>query len=171
MANMTLTLPKTDLIQELTDKRDALTQEYTDEHITPLDTLIAEVTNAGDLKDRLVRWHKDIAKALKDGSVTVSPSGKLKGAPPRPSLTNVVGASGTTATTARRRRHHWEWYGHMSLDELKAYRADAQTRLDALLEPLTTAIRLLDMSTETAVEIQTADYQKLLSLNINGRYY
>lgn len=169
MADMKLTLPKADLIQELEAKRDALIQEYTDEHITRLDNLIAEVTNAGDLKDRLVRWHKDIAKGLKDGSITVSTSGKLKSAPPRPSLTNVVAAS--TKTHATRYHRHWYGYEHMSLDELKKYRAEAQARLDALLEPLTTAIRLLGMSTETAVEIQTADYQRLLSLNINGRYY
>jgi hypothetical protein len=165
MTSMTLTLPKDELLASLNEHRDEIVKKFTAQNLDPLDSLIAEVKNTGSLKDRLVRWHKKVAKGLADGSITVTPSGGLKNAPPKPSNKNVTATSASAVA-----RNYRSWYGSMTLQDLVEYRDREAERMAEVIRPLTTAITLLEKSVDTQVTIESGDYQRLLSLGANGRY-
>lgn len=154
MADMTLTLDKAQLLKELSDKRAEVFEKTYAKDIAELEDMLTSVTTKESFTEELAAWHKDIAEGLADERYQVSASGTVKGAPPKPKV-----GSRKSGVTGRRRNHYYlttEADIKSQLDHYKAVR-------DQAVEPLDTAIKLLNMSKDSEVTISSGDYQNLLS--------
>lgn len=156
----TLNLRKEDLLAKLNERKAEITAKVQEE-VDEIQAVIDARATAIDNTTLHAEWYEQIAEGLKDGSIILNPgTGKLKGAPAKPGTRGYIG--GGISTRKMRRLHGctWEWYSDEELEQQIAQRRKQEK--DAQ-KPLDTAIDLLNLSTDETVEIDTADYQALLS--------
>lgn len=168
--NATLTLKKDDLLKKLDDRIQEI-NNYFDAEVKKLQDVLdlrAKVNNTATAHSD---WYKQVAEGIADGSIKVSDSGKLKGAPPKPGSkayqTDVSGlVDEEIDPTLKQRAERWSYHGDEQL--LSVMRGTEEEKQDALKE-VNTARDMIEMSTNETVEVNTADYQKLLSGSLKGR--
>lgn len=146
---LTLTILRTALISELEAKRDALVVDY--------DALIveAEATLATEKASttRWADWYQQIAEGIKEGKLGVKENGSLvllegREIPKKPTKNNVSYAL-----------HHLEY----RLQDLK-------NNKDESVRTIESQLRLLALATDTEVQVQASDYQRLLEMSVVDRY-
>ena len=164
----TLNLRKDDLLAKLNERKAEIAAKV-QETVDEIQAVIDARATATDNTTLHAEYYEQIAAGLKDGSITLNPgTGKLKGAPARPGTKGYTGGGTSPAKTRRRGGYDWEWY---STEQLEQQIAQHREQEKAAQKPLDTAIDLLNLSTDEVVEIDTADYQALLSgQNRHGWY-
>ena len=157
-----LTLNKADLIAKLEARVEEIS-ERPNALIAELKEGIETLKSAKSYAASLGEWHAAVAEGLADGSITLTESGKLKNAPARPKL----GAHtlNLSIDTGYYRQRQW------TEDDLNTLVKDEESRLAHALKPIHTALDLLSMSVDETVQVDSADYQALLSGTSFTRYY
>jgi hypothetical protein len=158
----TLNLRKDDLLAKLNERKAEITANAQEE-VDEIQAVIDARVSATDNTTLHAEYYEQIAAGLKDGSITLNPgTGKLKGAPARPGTKGYTGGAPSAPKKRVRRRHgyDWEWYDN---ENLESHIQQIREQEKAAHKPLDTAIDLLNLSTDEVVEIDTADYQALLS--------
>ena len=157
-----LTLNKADLIAKLEARVEEIS-ERPNALIAELKEGIETLKSAKSYSTSLGEWHAAVAEGLADGSITLTESGKLKNAPARPKL----GAHtlNLSIDTGYYRQRQW------TEDDLNTLVKDEESRLAHALKPIHTALELLHMSMDETVQVDSADYQALLSGIGHPRYY
>jgi hypothetical protein len=148
----TLNLRKEDLRAKLVERVEEI-KAYFDGKRDEIQEVIDERAAATDDKTMHAEFYETLAAGLRDGSITLSTTGKLRGAPPKP---------GTKAAGGRRSRGDWNYYSTEQLESRKG-QYDAAEKDE--IKPVQTAIDLLDLATDETVEIDTTDYHNLLNGN------
>ena len=146
MTEMTLTIPKVKLIEELMAARDAIKEPKEVAHLRELLKDLGEETSTNVLAD----WYEKVATGLRDGTVTVNRDGGVRGAGQKP-------RSARPVVTDRNSR-----YQGYDAEGLKAVIDDWERRTGSNKKPLDVAIKLLELSIDENATINTADYQRLL---------
>lgn len=170
--NATLTLKKDDLLKKL----DARIQEIHD----LFDVEVKNIQDVLDLRHKIKGtsaahsdWYRQVAEGIADGSIQVTNNGKLKGAPPKPGTKSwIAEVSGVDKDTvdpnilarAKRYGYHDDVRLQGIIDLLRRNEGDH-------IKEVETAAEMVRMSTNETVEVNTADYQNLLSATLIGRSY
>jgi hypothetical protein len=143
------------LKDKLQARIDSIRAQYeADENIKELKGEIAYINSGGvTYPAQLAAWYQAVGEGIAAGTITVGDSGRLGGdVPPKP-MKNKANA------------YHWRGWDLASLEgQLKHY----ERYLENDLDPLKTAIELLDLAGTTEVQVNAADYQGLL--NTGWRY-
>ena len=157
-----LTLNKDDLIAKLEARIDEISEDPT-ALIAELKDGIETLKSAKSYAASLGEWHAAVAEGLAEGSITLTESGKLKNAPARPKL----GAHtlNLSIDTGYYRQRQWTEEGLLSVVK------SVEAQLAADLKPILTALELLHMSMDETVQVDSADYQAMLSGTLSGRRY
>lgn len=153
----TLNLRKDDLLAKLAERKAEVEKQFED-RITEIQEVIDSRVSATDNASLHAEYYEELAAGLRDGSIEINATtGKLKGAGPRPGTKGYTGS----AKAARSRRYHdWSYYDN---DQLEQQIKQTREQQKQAVKPLDTAIDLLSLSTDETVEIDTSDYQALLS--------
>lgn len=170
--NATLTLKKDDLLKKLDDRIQEI-ETYFDAEAKKLQDVLDLRGKVNNTATAHAGWYKQVAEGIADGSIKVQDSGKLKGAPPKPGSkayqTDVAGmVDGETDPDLKRRAERWSYHGD---DQILSVMEGIQDDKQAALKEVNTARDMIEMSTNETVEVNTADYQKLLSGSLKSRRY
>ena len=144
----TLNLRKNDLLAKLNERKVEVEGKF-DARVAEIQAVIDDRKTAKDDKTAHAEWYEAVAEGLRSGEITFTQSGKLRNAPPKPGS-----ASGS------RRHGDWSYYNNEELE--RQIRLTNEQKAQAV-KPLDTAIDLLNLSTDETVEIDSSDYQALLS--------
>ena len=160
----TLNLRKDDLLTKLNERKAEVEKQF-DDRITEIQEVIDTRVSATDNASLHADYYEELAAGLRDGSIEINATtGKLKGAGPRP---GTKGYTGSAKAAKRRAYGDWSYYDN---DQLERQIEQTKQQKVQAVKPLDTAIDLLNLSTDETVEIDTADYQALLS-GENRRYW
>lgn len=157
MTDMTLTLPKADLLNELNARLTEIDNTVYAEEIKEIKAALKNVITSATVTKALVKYHKDIAKGLDDGSITLSTSGRLQNAPAKPATGSIL------VPQSVRRLYGYGRSEYTTEEDLKTQLAHYEKNVAQYKKPVEAAIKLLNLSTDTEVVIKSADYQALLS--------
>lgn len=149
-----LTLKKADLIKKLEERKAEISALY-NKQIAEIDQVLDARKDATTNVNQQAEWYAAVAEGLRSGEITLSPTGKLSGAPKRPTANN--GGSKSS-------------WGYYSTADLEATKQEIRNNEAEALKPVDTAIDLLNLSTDETVSVDSSDYQRLLSGEIR-RYY
>lgn len=155
--NTTLSVKRADLQKKLQARIDELNKQYEENGLSGLREAI-RIAEKGetpdDYRSRMVNYHRQVADGLDEGTITLSESGRLSGdVPERPKKDRLA---------SLRFGYGWDW-GRMSLEQLQGQLRQHDQRHEENVRPLQAALDLLDMSSDAKVQIDSADYHKLLS--------
>jgi hypothetical protein len=151
MNDLTITVPRTDLIQTLTDKRTALEVEWD-----------AEIQRVTDERDNLPNtalamkdWHIEVAAMLSAGEAKTTGKGEIIASDPSvkevPERPTVSGQRGTKRDFTQQIE-------------------DAQGAKKQALGKIDTSLRLLNLATNVDIEIPVSQYEGLLSGTVRSAY-
>lgn len=157
-----LTLNKADLIAKLEARVEEIS-ERPNALIAELKEGIETLKSAKSYTNSLGEWHAAVAEGLADGSITLTESGKLKNAPARPKM----GEHSLNLSIDMGYYRNRQW----TEEDLNEWIEREEEGLAATLKPIHTALDLLHMSMDETVQVDSADYQAMLSGNTPGRRY
>lgn len=157
-----LTLNKADLIAKLEARVEEIS-ERPNALIAELKEGIETLRTGKSYAAALGEWHAAVAEGIASGDITVTDSGKLKNAPVRPK----IGLHSLNLSIDSGYYRHRQW----SEEDLNAWIKREEEALAAALKPIQTALDLLSMSVDETVQVDSADYQALLSGPPSGRRY
>lgn len=158
-----LTLNKSDLIAKLEARMEELSEKPT-ELIAEFKEGVETLKTAKSYASSLAEWHAEVAQGINDGTITLTDSGKLKNAPTRPKVGEHTLA--LSIDTGYYRNRQWTEAGLLELIK------NEEANLAAGLKPIQSALELLHMSMDEVVQVDSADYQALLSGSVQThRYY
>jgi hypothetical protein len=145
---LTITLARADLITTLTDKRVELEAEY-DAQIAKID---AEITGIPKAAEALKDWHIAIADLLGKGDARMTAKGEVVPVgdveiPDKPSSSN----------QSRSKR------------ELGFERDNAESNKEHALQSIDASLRLLNLATNTDIEIPVSQYERMLGQGAQAR--
>lgn len=123
------------------------------------EAILKKLKSVRSYEERLVSYHKKIAKGLADGSITVTASGSLKNAPVKPKV-----AGGETLDGKRSQSYYYCKDAEDVKESLERYKQD----LVAATAPFDAQIRLFEISADDVVEVEQGNLNNLLS---GRRYY
>lgn len=152
----TLRLPKAALIEKLEAARDESAAKH-DERIKEWTDELEKRKTDKDDSEVQAEWYEQVAAGLRDGSVMLTPTGKLRGGPPKPG-TRAAGAGG------RRTGRHYDFHYYSEDDMVRQIEGFEAQKVEGL-KPFNSAIELLNLSSDTEVEVDAANYQNLLNGN------
>lgn len=154
----TLNLRKEDLAAKLGERITEIKSHWDGKRATLQEVIDERKTGVSNTALH-AEWYETLAEGLREGTITLSETGKLKGAPPKP---------GTKAAGGRRSRGDYNYYSTEQLEQqLKTYDAAEAEEI----KPVQTAIDLLNMTVDETVEIDSSDYQALLAGDQRFRHY
>lgn len=170
--NATLTIKKDDLLKKLDDRIKEIHDHF--------DTETQKLQDIIDLREKInntatahADWYKRVSEGIADGSIVVQDSGKLKGAPPKPGTKSYMAEVGgideekvDPDTLARAKR-----YGYYDNERIQSNIDQMRRHEKEWVKEVETAADMIKMSTNETVEVNTADYQKLLTTSLGSRHY
>lgn len=147
----TITVKKSELRDKLEARITEVYKEFnSDPSVIELRDAIEAFETGEDAETftrRTLEYHRAIAEGIESNSIQVKANGKLSGEVPIKPVKNKVQA------------RYFNW----SKDYIKRQLEYKERRLKVQIKPLTVALELLDLSTEETIQIDSADYHKLLS--------
>lgn len=145
---LTITLARADLIATLVDKRAELEAEY-DAQIAKIDAEIAGIPKAAEaLKD----WHIAIAELLGKGDARMTAKGEVV---PVGDVEIPDKPSSSSQSNSKR--------------ELNYDRESALQNKEYGLQALDASLRLLNLATNTDIEIPVSQYERMLGQGVQAR--
>lgn len=155
-----LNINKADLIAKLEERIEEISAPY-DEFFDVVDDYMSKILSSSDHRTKLAEWHAKIAAGLESGDIEISTKNRLIGAPPRPTETAYINI---IITTPEGRNYGSTRYPYRcDMDDLKHIKSSQEKVRDSLIQPIQSALSLLEMSAEDVVTINAADYHGLLS--------
>lgn len=150
--DLTITLSRSDLLDTLRNKRTELEAAYDARIQKVQDEIDALPKTAAALHD----WYIEVAAMLAAGEARVNAKGEVfatdedvKPVPDRPN-------QATQGSNKRNLKHE--------IENLNNAKEQALVQVDS-------SIRLLDLATNSEVEIPVSQYERMLSTTVNRRYY
>lgn len=155
-----LNINKADLIAKLEERIEEISTPY-DEFFDAIDDYMSKILSASDHRTKLAEWHAKIAAGLVSGAIEISTKNRLIGAPPRPTEPAHIDVIITTPDGRNYGSNRYPY--RCDLDALKQIKSAQEKVRDSRIQPIQSALSLLEMSVEDVVTINAADYHALLS--------
>lgn len=131
------------------------------------EALAKEMDSAAPFLDRMQEWHRAVAQGLADGSITLTKTGALKGAPVKPKPS---GAEISKNSTRRDSFHSGAAYYFaecVDVDDVRRVTEKFRQQREDRLSPIKAQITLFSLATEDEIEVDQGNFHGILS----GRFY
>lgn len=135
------------------------------------EALFEKMENSAPFIERTAAWHKAVAEGLAEGSITLTKTGALKGAPAKPKTDGqeIIANFGEDyeGRGAYGRRNlrdvPWEYHDCKTAADVREVINEQTKNRESRLRPITSQITLFSLSDDEYIEVDQGNFHGLLS--------